>query len=124
MRQNFIVHIEEECQLQEEQQKRQDKYLALGLTIQPYIVIAGPLKKISARYVVVDNIVYELQSIIQAVDTCFKIIWALNVEYPSECLPVWQFLQRAIYTFSPKVAPKDKVSPSVLGLLSDCGIGN
>lgn len=71
---------------------------------------------------VVDNIVYEMTSIVKAVDTCFKIIWALNLEYPSECLPVWQFLQRVIYTFSEKAVPKDKVAASVLSLISDCGI--
>lgn len=122
MRQNFVLHIDNELQLQEEKQKRQDNYVALGLTIQPYIVVAGPLQKITARYVVVNNIVYELQSIIDAVDSCFKIIWALNLEYPVECLPVWQFLQRAIYKFSETATPKDKVSSSVLGLLNDCDI--
>lgn len=122
LRQNFILHIEEERQLQEQQQKRQEKYLDLGLTIQPYIIVAGPLKKITSRYVVVDNIVYEMPNIIKTVDTCFKIIWALNLEYPIECLPIWQFLQRVIYTFSEKAVPKDKVSTSVLGLISDCGI--
>lgn len=71
---------------------------------------------------IADNIVYEMPNIIKAVDTCFKIIWALNLEYPIECLPVWQFLQRVIYTFSDKAVPKDKVSASVLGLVTDCSI--
>lgn len=99
VRQSFILHIEEERQLLEERLKRKDRYKTLGITVQPYIVVAGPLQNITARYVVVDDIIYELPNICKTIDTCFKITWALNLEYPSECLPVWQFLEKAFYKF-------------------------
>lgn len=122
VRQSFILHVEEQRQVLEERLKRHDRYKSLGLTIQPYMIVAGPLKNIIARYVVVDDILYELPNICKTVDTCFKIIWALNLEYPSECLPIWQFLERAIYKFSANVISKNRVSSSVLSLLSDCSM--
>lgn len=122
VRQSFILHVEEEKQVLEERLKRQERYKTLGLTIQPYIVVAGPLSKIIARYIVLDDIIYELPNICKTVDTCFKIIWALNLEFPSECLPVWQFLERFIYKVPADYISKNRLSSSVLSLLTDCGI--
>ncbi|XP_073944576.1 uncharacterized protein [Choristoneura fumiferana] len=122
VRQSFISHIEEPTKILEERQKRQARYQTMGLTVQPYMIVAGPLKKIIAHHIVVDDIIYDLPTISKTVDTCFKIIWALNLEYPSECLPVWQFLERAIYKFPANTISKTKLSGSVQSLLNDCGL--
>jgi hypothetical protein len=119
--QSFIQRIDDESQLIEERQNRRDRYRDIGITVQPYVIIAGPPDNITARYVIFDDILYEQSTISAAVDTCFKIIWALYLEYPCECLPVWLFLQRAIYNIPVKVGEK-KIPVSVFGLLSDCGI--
>lgn len=121
VRESFIKHIDEERLLNEERQKRHDTNKSRGITVQPYVVVAGPLQNITARYLIVDDIVYDLPTIGCAVDTCFKIIWALYLEYPCECLPVWQFLQRSVYTIDTEaVNLKENISASVLSLLSDC----
>lgn len=123
VRESFIKHIDEERLLNEERQNRHDKNKSRGITVQPYVVVAGPLENITARYIVLDDIVYDLPTVGCAVDTCFKIIWALYLEYPSECLRVWQFLQRAVYNIdSEAVNLKETISASVLSLLSDCNI--
>lgn len=123
VRESFILHIEDERLLNEARKERQAKYKDLGITIQPYIIVSGSLEKITARYVILDDIIYEVASISDAVDACFKIIWALYLEYPNECLHVWQFLQRAIYNIPSKAVDKrEKIPNSVLGLLSDCGV--
>lgn len=88
VRESFITRIENETLINEECHKRHETYKSLGITVQPYVIIAGPLEKITGRYVIVDNSIYELPNICRAVDTCFKIIWALNLKYPGECLPV------------------------------------
>lgn len=119
----FIQHIQEVQHLSEERQKRHEKYKNLGITVQPYIVIAGPLSKITTKYVILDDIIYELPCINQAVETCFKLYWVLYLEYPPGCRAVWQFLQRAIFLIPSKaVDKKEKVPPSVFSLLSDCEI--
>lgn len=123
VRESFIKHIDEERLLNEERQKRHEQNKSRGITVQPYVVVAGPLPNITARYIIVDDIVYDLPTIGCAVDTCFKIIWALYLEYPSECLRVWQFLQRAVYNLDTKVVNlKENISTSVLSLLSDCNV--
>lgn len=59
-RDSFILHIEEETQLNEARKQRREKYKDLGITIQPYVIVTGPLEKITTRYVVLDDIVYEV----------------------------------------------------------------
>ncbi|KAF0706641.1 SAM domain-containing protein, partial [Aphis craccivora] len=38
-----------------------------------------------------------MNSILTALDCCFKIIHALNLQYPYESLPVWMFIQKGFY---------------------------
>lgn len=43
------------------------------------------------------NTYYILNSIVGAIDCCFKVIHALNLEYPLECLQVWTFIQKVFF---------------------------
>lgn len=123
VRDSFILQIDDATQLKEARKKVRDKHKDLHMTVQPYIIVAGSFENITNRYIIVNDITYELPTITRAVDTCFKIIWALYLEYPSACLPVWQFLQRAIYKIPVKaIDPREKIPASVFGLLSDCGL--
>lgn len=119
---NFITRIESESLIDEERRTRHDTYKTLGITVQPYVVVVGSLKNIIGRYVIIDDLIYELPNICSAVDTCFKIIWALNLKYAGECLPIWQFLQKALYDIPKAEDFKEKMSGSVVALLSDCDI--
>lgn len=67
------------------------------MTAQPLAVVIGQLEEISEAFVCVDNIKYKVSTPLKAIDTCFKIIIALNAEYPRECDPVWTFIQKYIY---------------------------
>ncbi|KAI8440706.1 hypothetical protein MSG28_009054, partial [Choristoneura fumiferana] len=40
VRQSFISHIEEPTKILEERQKRQARYQTMGLTVQPYMIVA------------------------------------------------------------------------------------
>jgi hypothetical protein len=98
MRDGFILHIRSHAELQEAISKRKEKYVKLCLTLQPMVIVVGPkINEISQYFVIVDDTFYELHSIVSAVDCCFKVIHALNAEYPTECLPIWTFIQKAFY---------------------------
>jgi len=85
--------------------------------LQPFIIIVGPaINEISSYVVIVDNTYYRLNSIIAAVDCCFKVILTLNAEYPSESALIWYFIQKGFYNIT---TLWDKNYTIVNALLSD-----
>jgi len=88
--------------------------------LQPLIIIVGPsINEISNYFVIVNDTYYVLNSIVVAVDTCFKIFHALNLLYPVESLPVWSFIQKGFYKIK---TAYDSEYVSVNSLLSDLDI--
>lgn len=97
--------------------ERDEKLSFYGLTRQPVVILVGPsLKEIEVVYVVVDNIWYNFQSPLKAVDVCFKIFFTCNLEYPKEGEHLWLFLQKEAYCIK---TPNDKQIMSVNTLLLD-----
>lgn len=98
MKDGFITHIKSHTELQDTVSRRKDKYSKLGVTLQPLIIIVGPnCNEISQYFILVDDTYYVMNSILTALDCCFKIIHALNLQYPYESLPVWMFIQKGFY---------------------------
>jgi len=98
MKDGFITHIKSHTELQDTVSRRKEKYSKLGVTLQPLIIIVGPnCNEISQYFILVDDTYYVLNSILTAVDCCFKIIHALNLQYPYESLPVWTLIQKGFY---------------------------
>lgn len=90
---------------------------SLNLTVQPLIVVVGEtLREAAASYVSVDDVLYKIDSVIKAIDVCFKIFHVLHVKYPPECSLVWLLLQKGIYRMSTKW---DKKSTKVYTLLQE-----
>lgn len=73
------------------------------LTAQPLPILVGSLNNISACYVDIDNIKYNLSTPLKAIDICFKLFHALNAQYPKYSEHVWQFIEAYVYEMhSPK----------------------
>jgi len=120
MKDGFITHIKSHTELQDTVTRRKEKYAQLGTTLQPLIIIVGPnCNSISQYFVLVDDTFYVLNSILSSVDCCFKIIHALNLQYPIESLPIWSFIQKGFYKIK---TPWDTEYVCVNSLLSDLGI--
>lgn len=120
MRDGFITHVLSSAEVKETISRRRDKLVGLGQTLQPFVLIVGSsLKEISSYFVIVDNTFYRLNSILSAVDCCFKIIITLNAKYPSESEGIWYFIQKGLYKLN---TPLDKNFTAVNAFLSDVGI--
>ncbi|XP_052397796.1 uncharacterized protein LOC127945319 [Carassius gibelio] len=44
----------------------------------------------------------ETESLLEAVDLCFKAFFVFDVQYTKQCLPTWEFLQHAVYQIEGK----------------------
>lgn len=120
MKDGFITHIKTHTELQDTVTRRKEKYAQQGITLQPLIIIVGPnCNEISQYFILVDDTFYVLNSILTTVDCCFKIIHALNLQYPFESLPIWHFIQKAFFKIK---TPWDTEYVCVNSLLSDLGI--
>ncbi|KAF5302188.1 hypothetical protein FQR65_LT19117 [Abscondita terminalis] len=126
--QGFITHIKTSAELDASITLRVEKMANLGYNVQPYIIIIGDsVKDIHTRFIVINNVKhasskdvrYNSTSIVHAVDACFKVLFALNAEYPAESSNVWYFIQRGVYKLSTKY---DRVYTTVNSLLNDLDI--
>lgn len=120
MQEGFITHVKTAAEIEETITRRKVKLSNYDLTLQPFIIIVGPtIKEINARYIVVNTVRYEVTSIMNAVDACFKIIFILNAQYPAESTNVWQFIQIALFK---KKTKYDKIYTTVNTLITDLNI--
>ncbi|XP_029160239.1 uncharacterized protein LOC114932252 [Nylanderia fulva] len=94
---SFICRIPSIAELEPKLEKRKEKLEAFGLTLQPMIVAIGSIINLTNFYVVVNNIKYESTSLINAVNLCFQMFFALDAKYPIDSEMVWYFLQYHIY---------------------------
>lgn len=58
-------------------------------TVQPYII------ELRNFYIVIDELQYQLRSVKEAFDTCFKLFFAANAKYPPQ--DIYMLIQRSIY---------------------------
>lgn len=63
-----------------------------------------------------DDIYYQFETFVVALDICFKLFFVFNFEYPVQCFKVWSFIQKYFYKITTKT---DKLSPDVINLISD-----
>ena len=68
-----------------------------NLKLQPLIVIEGQILDSKAFYVVVDDIKYSTNSMLDAIDLIFKIFYVFDCQYPNDSRNLWELIQRVIY---------------------------
>lgn len=63
-------------------QTQKTKAAARKDTVQPYVLIQGPLQNFSQIYIVIDDVKYHMQSAAKAFDLLFKIYHVFHAKYP------------------------------------------
>ncbi|KAJ8735850.1 hypothetical protein PYW07_007470 [Mythimna separata] len=116
----FITQVASPAEVAVEITRKRDKLMEMDLQMQPFVIaVVSPNKSITARYIVINNITYEMPTITKAVEACLKAIFVLNAEYPKESRHVWQFVQTVLFELKTKY---DKSFTAVNTLISDLGI--
>lgn len=92
---SFIIEATTLLELEEIFRKRRELYLNYNLTLQPQIfVLANSDKKFG---VYIDGKYYLFETILSAIDICFKSFYVFSFKYPVECRLVWKFFEIFIY---------------------------
>ncbi|XP_063968771.1 uncharacterized protein LOC135157438 isoform X1 [Lytechinus pictus] len=69
---------------------------------QPFVLALGPQKAPAQYFAVVEGRALKQDSLLKAVDVCFKLFYVLDLEYPSACYTTWEFIQKVLYQLMPK----------------------
>lgn len=89
--------------------------IAERMPIQPFLMVVGKhLKNINKIFVYFDEVKFEFNSVVRAVDVCFKIYHVLNLEYPKPSTTFWTFIENFFYKFKAKSYPKVNILCSAL----------
>lgn len=64
---------------------------------QPFVIAVGPLTKIIAAYVIINDERIKCNCVIDAVDFCWKASFALNTRYSTSSIQIWTFLEKEVY---------------------------
>ncbi|CAH0560965.1 unnamed protein product [Brassicogethes aeneus] len=78
--------------------KKREKMRKLGLSVQPFVIVEAPsITAVKSIFVCIDNIQYEVPSIIKALEVCFKTFIVLDAAYPLESEHLWTLIQWYLY---------------------------
>lgn len=77
---------------------KQNKMSQMNLTMQPFVIIVGPeITLIEKVYLRIDKIMYEMPTVLKAIDVLFKIFITFNACYPKECENFCYLIQWNVY---------------------------
>nr|XP_033958660.1 uncharacterized protein LOC117461077 [Pseudochaenichthys georgianus] len=64
----------------------------------PYVLSLGnDIWHTSQAFVILDGEALEQNTLLQAVDVCFKVFYIFDIDYTKQCEAVWKFFQNAVY---------------------------
>lgn len=78
-------------------ERRKEELRTAELTFQPIPIFVGQLLALEATYVAVNNILYKVDSSLEAIDLCFRIYMALDCAYPEHASSLWIFIQKCCF---------------------------
>lgn len=93
----FTLLVDETGDIEQKLESKREICLQNGTCMQPLIIVVGDHHKITNFFVALDNIKFQFNSYLSALDFCFKIFYVLNLEYPHECSLVWTFVQQYFF---------------------------
>ncbi|XP_071841210.1 uncharacterized protein [Apostichopus japonicus] len=64
---------------------------------QPFVVCKGTLLAPTQTFVILERRPVPQESLLKAIDFCFKAMYILDMAYQPSCCLVWQFIQNVIY---------------------------
>lgn len=80
----------------------------------PFVLGLGDCSNCHQAFVVVGKQALQQNTLICAVDTCFKLFYVLDIHFPKQCAPVWEFLQTVVYKLPGTESPSVRLLRSYL----------
>lgn len=106
-REGYLIHVCHPGDIEKAKKCKIDAMFAKGLTVQPYIIIVGQnLNNITQALVVINEHTYSCQSVLEALDFCFKAFIVLDAQYPFQSQHIWYLIQWLVYKISTQRDPK------------------
>lgn len=96
-------------------QTQKTKAAARKDTVQPYVLIQGPLQNFSQIYIVIDDVKYHMQSAAKAFDLLFKIYHVFHAKYPQVAEHLHIIIQKKVYQVH---TAYDTVPPYIVDVLN------
>ena len=81
---------------------------------EPQILIVGDCLNRQQVFVIADGKGLERSSLIEAADTCFKMFYVMDIQYPWQCSVTWEFFQKVVYCLEDK--HKRETTPAVISV--------
>ncbi|KAL7298939.1 hypothetical protein TKK_0008040 [Trichogramma kaykai] len=92
----FFLHVEDVADLDNRIASHKETLETYSVPLQLFVVLVGPIDKISNSYVVFNNFKKAYSSPYKAIETCFKCHVALR-SWPTICEHVWLFIQLILF---------------------------
>lgn len=98
IQEGFVTHVHANSQIQEVVDLRKRKFASLGRSIQPFVIAVGrDILNLEEAYVIIDEVFYKFDSLLKAIDGCFKTFQATGAQYPEESNDVWKVIEIVCY---------------------------
>ncbi|XP_064635514.1 uncharacterized protein LOC135492800 isoform X1 [Lineus longissimus] len=65
--------------------------------VQPFVLALGDRTSPTQAFLIIEKNALEYPTLLKAVDACFKAFYVLDIEYPANCIIVWQFIQELVF---------------------------
>ncbi|XP_066597095.1 uncharacterized protein [Prorops nasuta] len=96
--------------------RREKKMKKLGMTVQPFIIVQSTtLDKVDKIFVSISSHIYDVPSMIKALEVCFKSFIVFDLSYPPEGEHLWTYIQWMIYDIYTKY---DGKYPNVMSMIN------
>lgn len=87
-----------------------------GRILHPTLVGVGTKMGVTKSYVAVDDVKYQVSSLLSAIDLAFKIYYTSHCDFPESCHSMWLFIQKAIFDIH---YPTDRANPALHALAGE-----
>jgi hypothetical protein len=91
------------------------KYLEENSSDEPHVLAHGSVYNSHQVFVVSKGRALEKPNLLTAIDTCFKVFYIMDIEYPWQCGITWEFFQKIIFGLEDR-SKHNKTAPSIISM--------
>lgn len=115
-RDTFIIYVAREDEVDVKLEQKRMELRNCGRILHPTLVGVGTKMGVTKSYVAVDDVKYQVSSLLSAIDLAFKIYYTSHCDFPESCHSMWLFIQKAIFDIH---YPTDRANPALHALAGE-----